>query len=674
MTTRKRSRGSSRTGPDFLPVLPTNKDGDTKVEDFEADGFLSSLLEGDEPETAEEPQKKPIEEERDRKPNEPQKPPTAAQKPPTKEPTEPKPQLEPTRKPLAKIQPKRVAITVPAIGDAVREVEDAPRRDKRPREKPSKSAPIMTWPKADTGEICMDAPNPEISSAAVSKETPTQPPDRTSQGIRQLAEVLQKTRRQLKHFYREYKAHEKTCKDPTELSEGLDERLDLLVTKLKVTNQRLKELKTESKRSSSRLDEMSPRLDRFDKKLQSLNEGRVGEPSRDDEPAPEPVELTEKPNLPVQAPVSSQESEQALERFLMMMKERCGSVLHLSVGCSPMIRIGGVIHSLHLSYLGKDEWIQLHRSISPEAKWEQYERTGDARFVYALSGVGRFHVSLSTHATGGASALRALPERPMTIEQLGLPETIHRIPMFSDGLVLITGPRESGKTTTIAAIIAEVNERFSRHIIMLEDPIEYRHKNVHSLVHQREIVRHATDTASGLKDAMRADPDLLVVGELSAPEIVRLALRCARKGTCVIATLFSRNAAGAVEHIISSFPESERPTIQALLAETLRAVVAHQRVEQIGDGKATALEVLFADSRLSTLIRSGRTNLITNYIRTQRRDGSMVMDDSLRELVDTGVIENTTALEYAIEQSSFLDETRVNAEAKLLKEVLKTAD
>jgi twitching motility protein PilT len=360
-----------------------------------------------------------------------------------------------------------------------------------------------------------------------------------------------------------------------------------------------------------------------------------------------------------------------IDRFLELMVKRGASDFHITVGTTPMFRDSGDMAPLRYRRLRKDDWERLLQPMTPPDYWRRFQLTGDADFAYAVEGLGRFRVNLFNQERGGGAVFRLIPEKILTVEQLGLPEQIHKIPRIPGGLVLVTGPTGSGKSTTMAAIINEINETRSYHIITLEDPIEFVHPSKMSLIHQRQIGVHATDFSSALKAAVREDPNLLLVGELRDVETMRLALESAEKGLLVFGTLHTNNAAKTVDRIISSFPPDEQDTCRNILADTLRAVVAQQLLKRIGGGRVAALEILFGSGALSSFIRDGKTHMITNMIQTGRKRGMITMDDALQKLIDDGVITRDAALDKAIDKDRFRDPEQAAAEEQALAEATK---
>ncbi|MGZ8780050.1 MAG: type IV pilus twitching motility protein PilT, partial [Thermoanaerobaculia bacterium] len=281
--------------------------------------------------------------------------------------------------------------------------------------------------------------------------------------------------------------------------------------------------------------------------------------------------------------------------------------------------------------------------------------TGDVDYSYEIPGLARYRVNLFRQQRGAGAVFRVIPTKIMTIDQLGLPEQVRRLAQIRNGLVLVTGPTGSGKSTTLAAIIDLINETRSLHVITIEDPIEFVHPNKKCLIHQREIGTHAKSFAEALKAAGREDPDLILVGEMRDLDTISMALSAAERGTLVFATLHTNNAAKTMDRIISVFPSGEQEGIRNVLGETIRAVLAQQLIPQIGGGRVAALEILFSSPAIGNMIREGKTPQITSAIQTGVREGMVDMDTSIRRLYEAKRISARAAYDKAIDKEAFKD-------------------
>jgi len=344
---------------------------------------------------------------------------------------------------------------------------------------------------------------------------------------------------------------------------------------------------------------------------------------------------------------------QKIDRFLKLMNDRGASDFHLTVGRPPMFRASGSMEPIRYRLLSENDFTEMLRPVTPARLWDEFVRTGDVDFSYEIPGVARYRVNLFRQQRGAGAVFRVIPTKIMTIDQLGLPDQVRHLAEMRSGLVLVTGPTGSGKSTTLAAIIDLINESRSLHIITIEDPIEFVHPNKKCLIHQREIGTHATSFAEALKAAGREDPDLILVGEMRDLETIQMALSAAERGTLVFGTLHTNNAAKTMDRIISVFPAGEQDGIRNVLGETIRAVVAQQLMPRIGGGRVAALEILFASPAVGNMIREGKTSQITSAIQTGSREGMIDMDSSIRKLFDEEKITARAAYDKAIDKEQF---------------------
>jgi twitching motility protein PilT len=354
-----------------------------------------------------------------------------------------------------------------------------------------------------------------------------------------------------------------------------------------------------------------------------------------------------------------------IDRFLSILPTSNGSDLHLTVGSPPIIRIDGELERSRHRPLKDSDFFNLVRPITPPHLWERYVASGDADFAYQMGKDARFRVNLFRQERGMGAVFRLIPWRIPTVEELGLPNAVALLATSERGLVLVTGPTGSGKSTTLAAILDRINKRQSHHIITIEDPIEFVHTNQKSIFTQREIGNDVPTFAEGVKAAIREDPDCLLVGEMRDLETIRMALTAAETGLLVFATLHTNSAAKAIDRIIDAFPAAEQDQIRTVLAEGLRAVVAQQLLKKKEKGRVAAYEILIGSTALSNAIREGKTNLINNQIQTGKTKGMIAMDQSLGELVRTGAVEANEALERAIDKESFKTMLAALAEGRL---------
>jgi twitching motility protein PilT len=344
-----------------------------------------------------------------------------------------------------------------------------------------------------------------------------------------------------------------------------------------------------------------------------------------------------------------------INRFLKLMNDRGASDLHFSVGRPPMLRVQGAMEQIRYRTVKESDLSDLIKPITPPRRWQEFEESGDTDFSYQVDEIGRFRVNLFRQRRGAGAVFRIIPSKIMTIEQLGLPPQLRRLAEFRSGLIVVTGPTGSGKSTTLAAIIDLINQRKSYHIVTIEDPIEFVHPNKNCLIHQREIGTHTSTFSEALRAAGREDPDLILVGELRDLETISMALSAAERGTIVLATLHTNNAIKTVDRIVSVFPAGEQEGARNVLAESMQAIVSQQLLPKIGGGRVAALEIVFVTPAISNLIRRGKTAQITSMIQGGVEQGMIEMDASIRELYEEGVVTARAAYDKAVDKELFKD-------------------
>ncbi len=335
------------------------------------------------------------------------------------------------------------------------------------------------------------------------------------------------------------------------------------------------------------------------------------------------------------------------------MLDRGASDFHLTVGRPPIFRISGLLEPIRYKVISQADWNELIKPITRDDLWEEYQKTGDVDFAYEVDGLARFRINLFRQERGEGAVFRVIPSRIMTIDQLGLPRQVLRLAEMEHGLILVTGPTGSGKSTTLAAIIHLINQTRGYHIITLEDPIEFVHENMKSLIHQRELGIHMGSFIDGLKSATREDPDVILVGELRDLETIRMALESAEKGLLVFGTLHTNSAGKTIDRIINVFPAKDQDTIRSILGETLKGILAQQLMPRIEGGRVAALEVLFGSPALANIIREGKTHQIENYLLTGKKEGMIAMDESIMELLKEKIISPRSAYDKSINKELF---------------------
>jgi twitching motility protein PilT len=352
-------------------------------------------------------------------------------------------------------------------------------------------------------------------------------------------------------------------------------------------------------------------------------------------------------------PAAARGASSRIDRFLAILPARNGSDLHLAVGSPPILRLDGELERSRYRELTAADYENLVRPITPTHLWERFLSSGDVDFAYQMGQEARFRVNLFRQERGPAAVFRLIPSRVPTTEELALPASVAGLYAAQRGLVLVTGPTGSGKSTTLAAVLDRINKRLPYHVVTIEDPIEFVHTNDRSVFTQREIGEDVGSFAEGVKASIREDPDCLLVGEMRDLETIRMALTAAETGLLVFATLHTNSAAKAIDRIIDAFPALEQEQIRTVLAGVLRAVVAQQLLRKKEKGRVPAFEVLIGSTALSNAIREGKTGLINNQIQTGKSKGMISMDQSLSELLRNGVVNAEEALERAFDKDTF---------------------
>ncbi len=343
-----------------------------------------------------------------------------------------------------------------------------------------------------------------------------------------------------------------------------------------------------------------------------------------------------------------------IDRWLMMMRERKASDLHLTVGHPPKLRIHGEMNTLDEPVLTNEVLSQIMPEICSKEQWDSYMREHDLDFAYSLPGYARFRTNYLMQQYGFGAVLRMIPDKKMTFEELGLPNSVLQFVELGFGLVLVTGPTGSGKTTTLASIIDYINDHYRRHILTIEEPIEFVHQHKQCLITQREVGLHTKGFSAALRSAMRMDPNVILVGEMRDPETISLALTCAEMGILVFGTLHTNSASKTVDRIIDVFAAEEQARIRTMLASSLQGVIAQQLLRTSdGKGRVAAFEILVGSPALGNIIRSGQTTKINTMIQGGAKAGMQSMDSHIGKLFDTGRINGEEAYLKAFDKSRF---------------------
>ncbi|MFI0474254.1 type IV pilus twitching motility protein PilT [Halomonas sp. HMF6819] len=327
-----------------------------------------------------------------------------------------------------------------------------------------------------------------------------------------------------------------------------------------------------------------------------------------------------------------------ITELLAFSAKQNASDLHLSAGLPPMIRVDGDIHRLNVPAMSHEQVLSLVHAIMNDRQRQEYAQHLEIDFSYALPGIARFRVNAFTQGRGAGAVFRTIPSQVLSMKALGLGEVFERLAMLPRGIVLVTGPTGSGKSTTLAALIDYINQYRYEHILTIEDPVEFVHESKSCLVNQREVHRDTHSFANALKSALREDPDVIMVGELRDLETIRLALTAAETGHLVFATLHTTSAAKTIDRIIDVFPGEEKAMVRSMLSESLQAVVAQTLLKREGGGRVAAHEILIATSAVRNLIREDKVAQIYSAMQTGVNLGMQTLNASLLKLVKDGAV------------------------------------
>jgi twitching motility protein PilT len=343
-----------------------------------------------------------------------------------------------------------------------------------------------------------------------------------------------------------------------------------------------------------------------------------------------------------------------IDAFFKLMHEQGASDLHLVSGQPPALRIRGDMERIKYKVLDNDELKAMLYEIAPDTKIKQFEEAGDIDFGYEIPGVARYRSNFFMQKNGCAAVFRQIPEEIMTAEQLGLPNVISKLASLPRGLVLVTGPTGSGKSTTLAAIVDVANQTRKDHIITVEDPIEFVHQSKGCIINHREVGIHTKSFSAALRGALREDPDIILVGEMRDLETISLAIEAASTGHLVFGTLHTMSAPKTIDRIIEVFPATEQAQIRSTLSDGIRAVISQVLFKRI-DQKAlcVALEILIATPAARNLIREGKTHQIPSVIQTGKKYGMMLLDDAIMALYEKGWISADDAYLKANDKGKF---------------------
>ena len=343
-----------------------------------------------------------------------------------------------------------------------------------------------------------------------------------------------------------------------------------------------------------------------------------------------------------------------IDIFFDVLIEAGGSDLHLAEGQPPKIRRHGEILPIRETVLTHTEMDELMREICSQRQWDRFIESGDLDFAYEKDVQSRYRCNYLKQTNGYGAVFRIIPTKIKTIEELGVPTVIKRFGEMRGGIVLVTGPTGSGKSTTLAALIDYVNENYERHIVTIEEPIEFVHGNKRSIITQREVPEHAISFPVGLKAALREDADIVLVGEMRDLETISLALTAAETGLLVFGTLHTNNSRKTVDRLIDVFPSDQQSQVRTMLASSLRGVVAQLLMKKSdGAGRVAVNEILVCNNAVSAIIREGATQKLQDVIVGGRAEGMQFMDDSIWEQLVAGAVTPHEAYMKAIDKHRF---------------------
>ncbi|WP_114416815.1 type IV pilus twitching motility protein PilT [Marinospirillum perlucidum] len=342
-----------------------------------------------------------------------------------------------------------------------------------------------------------------------------------------------------------------------------------------------------------------------------------------------------------------------ITELLAFCAKQKASDLHLSADLPPMIRVDGDIRRVNVPPMDHKEVHALVYDIMNDKQRRDYEEFMEVDFSFELPGLARFRVNAFNHNRGAGAVFRLIPSTVLTLDELGMGDIFRNLSLLPRGLVLVTGPTGSGKSTTLAAMIDFVNERKNAHILTIEDPIEFVHESKKCLINQREVHRDTLGFSEALRSALREDPDVILVGEMRDLETIRLALTAAETGHLVFGTLHTTSAAKTIDRIVDVFPAEEKSMVRSMLSESLQGVISQMLLKKEGGGRVPAHEIMIGTAAIRNLIREDKIAQMFSAIQTGASHGMQTMDQSLKQLLAKGLISKETAREKAKQPESF---------------------
>jgi twitching motility protein PilT len=345
-----------------------------------------------------------------------------------------------------------------------------------------------------------------------------------------------------------------------------------------------------------------------------------------------------------------------IDQFFEYLISAGASDFHMAQGDAPKIRKHGEVMAIRSEPVGAEEAAFMLSEIAGPERWARFEETGDLDFAYEMNEDSRFRCNYLKQTRGYGAVFRLIPTKILTLEQLGIPPIVKEFGHMRGGLVLVTGPTGSGKSTTLAAMMDYINVNFARHIITVEEPIEFVHNNKKSIITQREVPEHTHSFPAGLKAALREDSDIVLVGEMRDLETIQLALTAAETGLLVFGTLHTNNARKTVDRMIDVFPSDQQAQVRTMLASSLRGVVAQlllKKTPEVGGGRIAINEILVVNSAVSAIIREGATQKLQDVIVAGKSQGMQFMDDAIWKEMQQGVVSPHEAYMKAIDKNKF---------------------
>lgn len=351
-----------------------------------------------------------------------------------------------------------------------------------------------------------------------------------------------------------------------------------------------------------------------------------------------------------------------IDAFLRVMREEGASDLHLSAGSPPVLRVNGDLQEAQHRPLTDEEVRLLVYELLTEGQVAELERRGELDCAHTVEGSARFRIHAYKKHPGMAAAFRVIPHEIPTLDSLGMPDVIREMLSNRSGLILVTGPTNSGKSTTLAAMVDYLNQHMNHHILTLEDPLEFIHSNKRCLINQRQVGEHSLSFGDALRGALRADPNVILVGEMRDLDTISMALTAAELGLLVMGTLHTKSAAQTISRVVDAFPVDQQQGVRVAMSEVLVGVISQQLLRRKdGEGRVAAHEILISNQAVRTMIRESKTHQVPNVITTGRKEGMVLLDQSLRDLVAEGVVTPEEAALFAQEPMALLSMDRESA-------------